>query len=46
MNYTKENYSESIQLEFLEFVRDEKKFSSLEELKKQIESDIKFVFGI
>ena len=46
MNYTKENYSESIQLEFLEFVRDEKKFSSLEELKKQIESDIKFVFGV
>ena len=44
-NYTKENYSETIQLEFLDFVRPEKKFSSLEELRKQIESDIEFVFG-
>ena len=44
-SYTKENYSETLQLEFLDFVRPEKKFSSLEELKKQIESDIKLVFG-
>ena len=44
-NYAKENYTESIQLEFLDFVREEKKFSSLEELRKQIESDIEFVFG-
>ncbi len=44
-NYVKENYSETIQVEFLDFVRPEKKFSSLEELQKQIESDIRFVFG-
>lgn len=44
-NYTKENYSETIQLEFLDFVRPEMKFSSIEELKKQIASDIKRAFG-
>ena len=44
-NYAEENYSETIQLEFLDFVRPEMKFSSLEELKKQIESDIKATFG-
>lgn len=44
-NYAEENYSETIQLEFLDFVRPEMKFSSLEELKKQIASDIKTAFG-
>ena len=44
-NYTKENYSETIQLEFLDFVRPEMKFSSFEELKKQIASDIDNAFG-
>ena len=44
-NYAEENYSESIQLEFLDFVRPEMKFSSIEELKAQIASDIEKVFG-
>lgn len=33
-------YDESLELEFLSFVRDEMKFSSVEELKEQIEKDI------
>ena len=44
-NYTAENYSETIQLEFIDFVRPEMKFSSLEELQKQISDDIRKVFG-
>lgn len=44
-NYAEENYSETIQLEFLEFIRPEMKFSSLEELQSQVNSDIQKVFG-
>lgn len=44
-NYAEENYSESIQLEFIEFVRPEMKFSSIEELKEQIAIDRQKVFG-
>lgn len=44
-NYAEENYSESVQLEFLEFIRPEMKFSSLEELKEQIDQDCRKVFG-
>ena len=36
----------SLSLEFLEFVRPEIKFNSLDELKSQIESDVKKVFKI
>lgn len=35
---------DNVSIEFLEFIRDEKKFSSLEELKKQIEEDTRKVF--
>lgn len=35
---------DNISIEFLEFVRDEKKFASLEELKNQIDLDTKKVF--
>lgn len=42
-DYDDVSYS-NISVEFLEFVRPETKFSSLDELKKQIESDTKKVF--
>lgn len=42
--YEEKQYS-TISVEFLEFVRDEKKFDSLDELKKQIDLDTKRVFG-
>ena len=41
--YDEKEYS-SVMIEFLEFIRPEIKFSSLEELKSQIESDTKKVF--
>lgn len=41
---TNEVKADVVNLEFLNFVREEKKFSSLEELKKQISEDIKKVF--
>lgn len=41
--YDKSVYNESISLEFLEFVRPEMKFDSLDELKAQITKDVKEV---
>ena len=41
--FEKSVYNESISLEFLDFVRPEKKFDSLDELKAQIDKDIKEV---
>ena len=43
--YNQENASQ-VSVEFLEFVRPEIKFESLDELKKQIDSDVKKVFKI
>lgn len=43
-DYEERKYS-TIAVEFVEFVRDEKKFSNLDELKNQIELDVKKVFG-
>jgi riboflavin kinase/FMN adenylyltransferase len=40
-DFNKEIYGESIEIEFLKRIRDEKKFSSKEELVKQIEEDKK-----
>ena len=40
-NFSEKIYGKKICVEFLEFIRDEKKFSSLEELKKQITLDLK-----
>jgi riboflavin kinase/FMN adenylyltransferase len=39
-NFSKEIYGKKIVVEFLDFIREEKKFSSLEALKKQILSDL------
>ena len=41
--YEKSVYGETIYLEFLDFIRPEIKFNSLDELKAQIEKDIKEV---
>ena len=40
LDFSQEVYEEEIVVEFLAFIRPEKKFASLEELQKQIESDI------
>ncbi len=40
LNFSKNLYYKKIRVEFLDFIRDEKKFSSIEELKKQIKIDI------
>ena len=42
-DYEEKNYS-TIAVEFVEFIRPEMKFANLEELRKQIESDVKKVF--
>ena len=40
LNFSKNLYHKKIRVEFLDFIRDEKKFSSIEELKNQIKSDL------
>ena len=40
LNFSKNLYHQKIRVEFLDFIRDEKKFSSVEELKNQIKFDI------
>ena len=40
LNFSKNLYHQKIRVEFLDFIRDEKKFSSIEELKNQIKSDL------
>lgn len=42
LNFSKNLYHKKIRVEFLDFIRDEKKFSSIEELKNQINIDINF----
>lgn len=44
INFNKEIYGEIIEIEFLDRIRDEKKFNSLEELKIQLKEDIDFVY--
>lgn len=39
-DFSRDLYSKMIEVEFLEKIRDEKKFASLDELKSQIQSDI------
>ncbi len=40
LDFSKNLYHKKIRVEFLDFIRDEKKFSSIEELKNQIKFDI------
>jgi riboflavin kinase/FMN adenylyltransferase len=40
-DFSQNLYGKKIRIEFLEFLRDEKKFASLDELKNQIASDVK-----
>ena len=41
LDYTQDLYGQSIQISFLDFLRDERKFNSLSELKEQIKKDKK-----
>ena len=44
LDFNKDIYGKNIKVEFLERIRDEKKFNSLEELKSQLEKDTTFVY--
>ena len=41
LNFDKNIYNTDIEIKFIKKIRDEKKFNSLEELKEQINKDIK-----
>jgi riboflavin kinase/FMN adenylyltransferase len=43
LNFSENIYGKKIFVEFIDFIRDEKKFSSIEELKKQILIDLSSV---
>ena len=43
LDFSKNLYHQKIRVEFLDFIRDEKKFSSISELKNQIEIDINLI---
>ena len=44
LNFNEDIYGKTIKLEFLERIRDEKKFNSLEELKTQLRFDTNFIY--
>lgn len=44
LQFNRDIYGKCIQLEFLERLRDEKKFSSIEELKNQLEFDTNYIY--
>lgn len=44
LNFDEDIYGEIIKIEFLERIRDEKKFNSLDELKEQLSKDVDFVY--
>lgn len=45
LDFSEEVYGELVHLEFVSKIRDEKKFNSFEELKKQIEDDINYAIN-
>ena len=45
IDFSEEIYEETIEVIFLDFIRDEKKFTSFEELKEQISKDLKYAWG-
>lgn len=44
LNFSSEIYGEIVEVVFLDFIRDEKKFSSFDELKSQINKDLKYAW--
>ena len=44
LDFNKDIYDETIRLEFLERIRDEKKFNSLDELKEQLKKDTEKIY--
>ncbi|WP_042272868.1 bifunctional riboflavin kinase/FAD synthetase [[Clostridium] dakarense] len=44
LDFNDDIYGKDIKVEFLERIRDEKKFSSLDELKKQLKKDTDYIF--
>lgn len=44
LDFNEDIYGKTIKLEFLERIRDEKKFYSLEELKSQLKIDIEYIY--
>ena len=46
LDFSGDLYDKHIQIDFVEFVRPEKRFSSVAELKKQIEKDIHFAWEV
>ena len=45
LNFNREIYGETLNIRFIEFIREERKFASAEDLIKQIELDLKRVLG-
>lgn len=45
-DYNEDLYNKNVSLEFISFIRDEKKFNSLDELKKQLEKDKNYIYSI
>ncbi len=43
LDFDEDIYGEIIKIEFLERIRDEKKFSGIDELKKQLKKDVNFI---
>ena len=39
-NFSKNIYNKKLKVEFISFIRDEKKFKNIDQLKKQIDKDI------
>ena len=44
LEFNEDIYGKVITIEFLERIRDEKKFNGIEELKKQLQKDTNFVY--